>query len=160
MQFRMSSEPAAPRSGSRIPRPPALRLVWLQLLLGLLVSIIAQTLGGQPALTAALAGTVAAVLPNLVFVGIVFRHSGARAAKRVVADLYLAEACKFLLTVGIFAVVFAGLRPLAAGWVFAAYVVALSAYWFGPWLLAGPTRRTTQRANRAHGVLDAIEENG
>ncbi len=143
MHFRSFSEPATPQTGNRISRPPAIRLVWFQMLLGLLTSIVAFGMGGETALASALAGTAAAVLPNLVFVWIVFRHSGARAAKRVVGDLYLAEACKFLLTVGIFAAVFAGLRPLAAGWVFAAYMLALSAYWFGPWLLGRPGRKKT-----------------
>lgn len=149
MQFRYHSEPAAPRAGNRIPRPPAMRVVWFQLLLGVLVGMVALAVAGRPAMSSALAGTLAAVVPNLVFVWVVFRHRGARAAKRVVGDLYLAEAGKFLLTVGLFTAIFAWLRPLAAGWVFAAYMAALTAYWFGPWLLAGPAERRNTACEQA-----------
>ncbi len=149
MHLRNHSEPVTPRTGNRIPRPPAVRIVWLQLLLGLLASMTALALGDRTAMASALAGTAVAVLPNLVFVWIVFRHRGARAARRVIGDLYLAEAGKFLLTVCLFAAVFAWLRPLAAGWVFAAYMAALSAYWFGPWLLAGPVQEKKTACEQA-----------
>ncbi len=148
MFSRKNSEPATPKTGSSIPRPPARRLVAVQGLLGLAMSLAALYFGGYWEFRSALAGMLVALLPNLVFVAIAFRHTGARAAQLAIGDLYLAEACKFLLTVIMFALVFAFLQPLAPEWVFASYIAALSAYWLGPWLV---TRRP--QTNRVCGQV-------
>lgn len=141
MQVRMGSEPVMSPTGNTIPRPPVARLLVAQFLLGGVVCLLALVLGEPGSIGSALAGTMTAVLPNMVFVAVAFRHTGARAARRSLGDLYLAEACKFLLTLGMFAWVFASLRPLAPGWVFGAYIAALMAYWLSPWLMA---RRATE----------------
>lgn len=118
--------------GNGAHRNLALRVVALQGLLALCMAASAYLLSGLPAALSALAGGVIAVLPNAVFALLAFRHRGARAAQRMLADLYRAEAWKFVLTALGFALAFTLLQPLAPGWLFATYIVALSAYWFSP----------------------------
>ena len=136
MHGRKVPAPASRRPGIR--RPPVWRLLGLQVLLSLGVCLLALRTDGIVALQSGLAGLLVAVLPNILFVMIAFRHRGARAARRAVADLYLAEACKFAATIALFAIVFVGMQPLAGGWLFASYIAALCAYWLSPLLGTRP----------------------
>ena len=83
----------------------------------------------------AVLGGLTAILPQAYFASRVFRHRGASAAKQMAQSSYAGEVGKFLLTVAGFAVIFAGVRPLEAWMVFAAYGLMLVIQVTGSWLL-------------------------
>ena len=110
-------------------KPPVLIVAAVQLLL---VSLAGTALhfSGKPvtALSVFLGGALCA-LPNAYFGLRAFRHSGARAASRVVENFYRAETGKFVLTVVGFAAVFAAVRPLDAAALFVSYGLCVIVQW-------------------------------
>ncbi len=70
-------------------------------------------------------GGLVCILPNVYFASRVFRHEGARAARKILSSFYIGEAVKLLLTALFFgvALVVLKIQPLA---LFGGYLVA----WF------------------------------
>ena len=70
-------------------------------------------------------GGLVCILPNAYFASRVFRHEGARAARKILRSFYIGEAVKLLLTALFFgvALVVLNVQPLA---LFGGYLVA----WF------------------------------
>lgn len=110
-------------------KPPVLVIAAVQLLL---VSLAGAGLhfAGEPvtALSVVIGGALCA-LPNAYFGLRAFRHSGARAANRVVENFYRGETGKFVLTLAGFAAVFALVRPLNPAALFISYGLCAISQW-------------------------------
>jgi len=81
------------------------------------------------------AGGLVAVIPHWWFARGVFRWQGAQRARHSVRAGYAAEIGKYLLSVAGFALVFAGLRPISGGAVFAGFGAMLAIQIAGAWWL-------------------------
>ena len=82
-----------------------------------------------------LCGGLIAWLPNLYFAHKAFRFSGARAAQAIVRSFYAGEAGKLVLTAVLFALVFAGVKPLDAADLFGVFLLTQLVNWFAPLLM-------------------------
>jgi ATP synthase protein I len=82
-----------------------------------------------------LCGGLIAWLPNLYFAHKAFRFSGARAAQAIVRAFYAGEAGKLILTAVLFALTFAGVKPLAPLAVFGVFMLTQLVSWFAPLLM-------------------------
>ncbi|WP_296251397.1 F0F1 ATP synthase subunit I [Pseudomonas sp. UBA4194] len=83
----------------------------------------------------ALCGGLIAWLPNVYFAWKAFRFTGARAAQAIVRSFYAGEAGKLILTAVLFALTFAGVKPLAPLAVFGVFVLTQLVSWFAPLLM-------------------------
>ena len=82
-----------------------------------------------------LCGGLIAWLPNMYFAHKAFRYSGARAAQAIVRSFYAGEAGKLIFTAVLFALTFAGVKPLAPLAVFGVFILTQLVSWFAPLLL-------------------------
>jgi len=114
------------------------RVLVAQLSMGMLIAGIALLSGGRIAAWSALLGGLICVIPN-AFLALRIVVGGAVAPgqdpRRMLRASYIGAAGKFLLTAAFFAAVFVLVRPLAAGWLFAAFV--LTQLVVGVFLLVG-----------------------
>ncbi len=106
---------------STVPRPPAYRIVILQLTLALISACVAWIHSDVAAKSALLGGLVCAV-PNAYFIWRAFRYSGARSAPKIVQSFYQGETWKFLLTALGFMVIFLRVEPLNVLALFAGFI--------------------------------------
>ncbi|MET3050583.1 MULTISPECIES: F0F1 ATP synthase subunit I [Pseudomonas] len=83
----------------------------------------------------ALCGGLIAWLPNVYFAWKAFRYTGARAAQAIVKSFYAGEAGKLILTAVLFALTFAGVKPLAPLAVFGVFLLTQLVSWFAPLLM-------------------------
>ena len=83
----------------------------------------------------ALLGGLIAIVPQAWFAHRVFRGPGARSARQLAHSGYAAETGRFVLTAAGFGVVFATVRPLSAGAVFAAFGAMTVIQLLGAWAL-------------------------
>ncbi|MDF2446827.1 MAG: synthase chain [Moraxellaceae bacterium] len=74
-------------------------------------------------------GAGIAVAGNAYFALQAFRHAGAQQATDVVRSFYRGEAGKFVITVLLFAAVFAGVKPLQAGWLLTGFILEQFVSW-------------------------------
>ncbi|WP_237068151.1 ATP synthase subunit I [Microbulbifer guangxiensis] len=110
-------------------KPPVLKIAAVQLLLVSLVGATWHFLGNPVTALSIFLGGALCALPNAYFALRAFRHSGARAAPRVVESFYRAETGKFVLTLVGFAAVFAAVRPLNAAALFISYSLCVIVQW-------------------------------
>lgn len=101
------------------------------LLASLLIAIWHGGISGY----SALCGGLIAWLPNVYFAFKAFRYSGARAAQAIVRSFYAGEAGKLILTAVLFALLFAGVKPLAPLAVFGVFALTQLVSWFAPLLM-------------------------
>lgn len=131
------------RMQSRFPlhRLPVVRVLIAQLIVAILICVILLVWRGWTAGYSGLFGGAIAWLPNLYFARKAFRFSGARAARQIIRSFYAGEAGKFVLTAGLFALVFAGVNPLDAPALFGVFILTQMVNWFAPLLIrAKPSR--------------------
>ncbi|RMT67228.1 F0F1 ATP synthase, F0 subunit I [Pseudomonas savastanoi pv. nerii] len=125
---------------SRMPdRLPFYRLAVFPLLLAQLIVLLMAALvlwqwQGVVAGYSGLCGGLIAWLPNLYFAHKAFRFSGARAAQAIVRSFYVGEAGKLIFTAVLFALTFAGVKPLAPLAVFGVFMLIQVVNWFAPLL--------------------------
>ncbi|QRN04984.1 F0F1 ATP synthase subunit I [Legionella sp. MW5194] len=95
---------------------------------------------GQHEAISALLGGLVAVLPSFFFARTLFKHQGARAAKKIINRFYAGEALKILISIGLFILVFTfyKVKPLAF---FLTYIVVVLNFWFTPLFLANKQNR-------------------
>ena len=113
----------------------ARRLFILQLVITALMSLIfAFRLQWTSMYSAALGGAVC-IIPTLYFSRKLFKHRGARQAKKIVRAFYAGEAIKIALSIVLFSLVFmtVTIDPLAF---FITFIVVQCMHWFAPWLFA------------------------
>ncbi len=114
-----------------VDRTMALRVLQWQMIVGLALAMIALAFSPLAGVSAGL-GAGIAIAGNLYFVLQAFRHAGAASAKQIVQSFYKGEAGKFVITVLLFAAVFAGVKPLQAGWLFTGFILEQFVLWLVP----------------------------
>ncbi|MCQ4313972.1 F0F1 ATP synthase subunit I [Pseudomonas stutzeri] len=82
-----------------------------------------------------LLGGLIALLPNIYFAHKAFRFSGARAAQAIVRSFYAGEAGKLIFTSVLFALAFAGVKPLNPLSLFGVFMLTQGVGWFAPLLI-------------------------
>lgn len=128
---------------NRLPlrRLPVLQVLIAQMIVVVLLSVLLLVWKGWHAGYSGFLGGLVAWLPNLYFAHKAFRYRGARAAREILKSFYAGEAGKFVLTALLFALVFAGVKPLDARLVFGVFVLTQMVSWFSPLLIqAKPLR--------------------
>ncbi|TRX73799.1 F0F1 ATP synthase subunit I [Pseudomonas mangiferae] len=124
---------------TRTPMPfhrlPVFPVLMAQLAAGLLAALGLWLWCGPVAGYSGLCGGLIAWLPNLYFAHKAFRFGGARAAQAIVRSFYAGEAGKLILTAALFALTFAGVKPLEALAVFGVFVLAQLVNGFAPLLV-------------------------
>ncbi|MBS7662718.1 F0F1 ATP synthase subunit I [Pseudomonas lalucatii] len=125
------------RTPNRLPfhRLPVFPVLVVQLVVVLLAAVLLWQGHGVVAGYSGLCGGLIAWLPNLYFAHKAFRYSGARAAQAIVRSFYAGEAGKLILTAALFALTFAGVKPLEALAVFGVFLLTQLVNWFAPLLL-------------------------
>jgi len=101
----------------------------------LVVSLLGWVHGPLAAKSAVLGGLTCFV-PSCWFAFRAFRHSGARAVTKIVQSFYAGAAGKMVMTVVLFGSVFALVKPIHAGAVFAGYAGVQVMNWLVPLLVA------------------------
>lgn len=131
------------RTPNRLPfhRLPVFPVLLIQLLVVFLACAALWYWRGTVAGYSGLCGGLIAWLPNVYFAHKAFRYGGARAARDIVRSFYAGEAGKLILTAVLFALTFAGVKPLDAPSLFGVFLLALVVNGFAPMLArAGFTR--------------------
>ncbi|MGE6793901.1 F0F1 ATP synthase subunit I [Pseudomonas guineae] len=106
-----------------------------QLLVLLFLALVLWQWQGAVAGYSGLCGGLIAWLPNVYFAHKAFRFSGARAAQAIVRSFYAGEAGKLVLTAVLFALTFAGVKPLEPLAVFGVFFLTQLVNWFAPLLM-------------------------
>ncbi|HBX56466.1 F0F1 ATP synthase subunit I [Pseudomonas sp. UBA2684] len=124
------------RTPKRLPfhRLPVFPVLAVQLVVVLLLAAVLWQWWGVVAGYSGLCGGLIAWLPNVYFAHKAFRFSGARAAQAIVRSFYAGEAGKLILTAVLFALTFAGVKPLEALAVFGVFFLTQLVNWFAPLL--------------------------
>lgn len=125
------------RTPKRLPlhRLPVFPILVVQLLVLLVLAAACWQWKGTTVGYSGLCGGLIAWLPNLYFAHKAFRFSGARAAQAIVRSFYAGEAGKLVLTAVLFALVFAGVKPLDAAALFGVFLLTQLVNWFAPLLM-------------------------
>ncbi|MBD2836952.1 F0F1 ATP synthase subunit I [Pseudomonas sp. JM0905a] len=125
------------RTPNRLPfhRLPVFPVLLVQLVVLLLAAVVLWQWRGTVAGYSGLCGGLIAWVPNLYFARKAFRYSGARAAQAIVRSFYAGEMGKLILTAVLFALTFAGVKPLDAPAVFGVFLLTQSVNWFAPLLM-------------------------
>ncbi|NOU51342.1 F0F1 ATP synthase assembly protein I [Pseudoalteromonas sp. JBTF-M23] len=110
-------------------RRAALKGVFFQGAVALVIAVIVFICWGALAAQSALAGGVIAVLPNLVFAIYAFRYMGASKANQVHQSFKRGAGLKFLLTTALFLVAFKVL-VLTPSWLIVSFVLVTIVHWF------------------------------
>jgi ATP synthase protein I len=122
------------KTGAKLERPPVYRITVVQCVV-LFFAWCGLQFENQVLAYSAVLGGLTAILPQAYFAARVFRHRGAKSAKQIAQSSYAGEVGKFVLTVAGFAAIFAGVRPIEAWIIFAAYGLMLVIQVTGSWLL-------------------------
>ncbi|TWC39581.1 ATP synthase protein I [Pseudomonas sp. SJZ079] len=125
------------RTQNRLPfhRLPVFPVLLAQLVVVLLAAVVLWQWRGVTTGYSGLLGGLIAWLPNLYFAHKAFRFTGARAAQAIVRSFYAGEAGKLILTAVLFALTFAGVKPLEALAVFGVFGLTQVVNWFAPLLM-------------------------
>lgn len=122
---------------SLVDRSQALQLLKWQCVLAVVLMLAATVLGGvQVALSVGL-GCGIAITGSVYFALQAFRHAGATQALQIVQGFYKGEAGKFVITVLLFAAVFAWVKAMLPGWLLSGFILEQLVAWGV--LLAGTT---------------------
>lgn len=116
-------------------RLPVFPVLLAQLGFGLVASAVIWMLAGRVAGYSALIGLGIGWLPNVYFARKAFRFGGARAAQAIVRSFYAGEAGKLIFTAVLFALAFAGVKPLEPLALFGVFVLTQLVSWFAPLLV-------------------------
>lgn len=126
------------KSLGRVGRQLALKTVIYQLavvaLLTLVIALSTQWSNAPPAV----AGGLAAVIPNALFGFIAFMHAGARANQKVVKSFFVGEGVKLLLTAALISFLFL-LTDFNSLWLMSGFIIAVIAQWIAPILFLKST---------------------
>jgi ATP synthase protein I len=111
-----------------IAKPPLLRIFAIQAIV-LLVTAAAFLWVDATTAYSVLMGGLISIVPNIYFARWAFRFSGARAARQITQSFYRGEAGKFVLTVVLFAMLFATVKPLNVVAIFLVYMFMMVLNW-------------------------------
>lgn len=111
-------------------------VVFAQLILTVIIALILwPTLGFKAAYSAVVAGLICAIA-NWYFTWRVFRHQGARAAKRFLIAYCFGEFIKLLLLGALFVLAVLYLR-ITFGPFLISFIINLMIYWLAPFIIFG-----------------------
>lgn len=105
--------------------PPIYKIIVTQFIAALLAALISFVLMGGVTGYSVLLGGMVSTLPNAYFAIKAFRYSGARQMPLVLKSFYAGESGKMIITVVMFALVFAGVEPLNELAVIISYILVL-----------------------------------
>jgi ATP synthase protein I len=108
---------------SSIKAPPVRKLAAVQLLVVFGLSSAALLFLGWISAYSVLIGGLINMIPNAYFAHKAFRYRGARAAQKIVRELYTGEAIKLLLMGAGFALSFLYVKPLNTAALFSGFVL-------------------------------------
>jgi len=136
-EFSFQENKMVARTPNRLPfhRLAVFPVLLVQLLVLLLLALVIWQWLGAVAGYSGLCGGLIAWLPNVYFAHKAFRFSGARAAQAIVRSFYAGEAGKLVLTAVLFALTFAGVKPLEPLAVFGVFFLTQLVNWFSPLLM-------------------------
>ncbi|WP_166362194.1 F0F1 ATP synthase subunit I [Pseudomonas akapageensis] len=125
------------RTPNRLPfhRWAVFPVLLAQFIVVLLAALVLWQWRGAVSGYSGLCGGLIAWLPNVYFAFKAFRFTGARAAQAIVRSFYAGEAGKLILTAVLFALTFAGVKPLAPLAVFGVFLLTQLVSWFAPLLM-------------------------
>lgn len=125
------------RMQNRLPfhRLPVFPVLLAQLVVLLIAAVVLWLWRDGVAGYSGLCGGLIAWVPNMYFAHKAFRFSGARAAQAIVRSFYAGEMGKMILTAVLFALTFAGVKPLEALAVFGVFLLTQAVSWFAPLLM-------------------------
>lgn len=116
-------------------RLPVFPVLAAQMIVLLLAAVVLYVAFGKVAGYSGLFGGLIAWMPNIYLARRAFRYSGARSAQLIVRSFYAGEAGKLILTAVLFALLFAGVKPLNVPAVFGVFVLTQTVSWFAPLLM-------------------------
>jgi len=105
--------------------PPIYKIIVTQSIATLLAALSAFALLDGIAGYSVLLGGMVSTLPNAYFAVKAFRYSGARQMPLVIKSFYAGESGKMIITVVMFALIFAGVKPLNEMAVIISYILVL-----------------------------------
>lgn len=111
-----------------VDRSQALRLLKWQAALAVVLAILALFRGSGAAFSVML-GAGIALAGSLYFALQAFRHAGATQASQIVRSFYKGEAGKFVITVLLFAAVFATVKSVQPGWLLGSFALEQMVAW-------------------------------
>ncbi len=111
------------------PLAAIFRILIAQLFASLLIGAAALVLADSTAALSAVLGGLICVIPNAFLALRIIVGSSGRDPRGMLRASYVGAAGKLLLTAALFAAVFVLVRPLAAGWLFGAFVLAQATVW-------------------------------
>ncbi|MBD1553169.1 F0F1 ATP synthase subunit I [Pseudomonas typographi] len=125
------------RMPNRLPfhRWAVFPILLAQLVVSLLAAVVLWQWQGTVSGYSGLMGGLIVCLPNVYFAYKAFRYTGARAAQAIVRAFYAGEAGKLILTAALFALAFAGVKPLAPLALFGCFLLVQMVSWFAPLLM-------------------------
>ena len=104
--------------------------------------LLTYTYSGLVSAYSVLLGGVVYILPNISLVRCAFRKVESQTSQSMMNWFYLGEVLKILLTIGLFAMCFALVKPLHVPAVFAAYIVMMVVNLAGMALVKGNIEET------------------
>lgn len=116
------------------------RLLLLQAVITVLLSVVVGLYGGYLAAASAVLGGLTCLLPNVCLAVVMFRHRGANRAKLIVNSFYKGEAGKLALTILLFALVFKYTKIIPMVF-FAVYIMVQMGFWFAPLIVENNRNR-------------------
>jgi len=115
-----------------------------QFLAMILVGAVGFTQAGKIAGMSAFLGGLIAWVPNMYFALRAFKYHGARLAHKIVRSFYAGAFGKYILTMGMFAIVFMKVKPLSPLALLIGFAVVMAMVWIVPFVVA----LTEQRQRR------------
>ena len=106
-------------------RAAAFRLVYVQLIVTVVIALLSYTFFGLVIAYSVLLGSVVYILPNIYFVRSALKSVESQTPQSILSRFYIGEGQKFLLTMVMFAICFALIKPLHAVAFFAAYMLIM-----------------------------------
>jgi ATP synthase protein I len=123
----MSSPEEPTPAVDNLKAPPIYKVIVTQFVVTVIAALSTFALLDTVAAYSAFLGGMISVLPNAYFALKVFRYRGARQMPMIVKSFYAGETGKLIITTVLFALVFAGIRPLNELAVIISFIVTLFA---------------------------------
>lgn len=129
------------KRSTAISKPPVYRLIYLQLLTTILITLISSGWGITAGISAGL-GCLVVTAGNTYFGWRAFRYNGTRYANKVLGSFYKAEIGKFALMAILMAMIFKFIEPLHTVALLLGFVITLLVGTVGAAILLQPKRST------------------
>jgi ATP synthase protein I len=128
VQYARMSKPKEPTpTVANLKAPPIYKVIVTQFVVTVIAALCSLALTDLVAAYSVFLGGMISTGPNAYFALKVFRYRGARQMPMIVKSFYAGETGKLIITAALFAVVFAGIKPLNELAVIVSFVVTLVA---------------------------------